>query len=74
MDKVLSFVDDNRARFVAELAAWVKIPAISSDPAHKADMQRNAEHLMAELRRIGADRVELWPTAGHPAAVREPRD
>jgi acetylornithine deacetylase/succinyl-diaminopimelate desuccinylase-like protein len=67
MDKVLSFVDDNRARFVAELAAWVKIPAISADPAHAADMVKNAEHLAAELRRLEADRVEIWPTAGHPA-------
>jgi acetylornithine deacetylase/succinyl-diaminopimelate desuccinylase-like protein len=73
MDKVLRFIDDQRARFVAELSAWVKIPAISADPAHKADLQRNSEHLAAELRRLKADRVEIWPTgkpggpAGHPA-------
>jgi len=72
MDKVLSFIDDQRARFVAELSTWVKIPAISADPAHKADMIKNAEHLAAELRRLKADRVEIWPTGkpgkeGHPA-------
>jgi len=71
MDKVLSFVDDNRARFVAELGAWVKIPAISADPAHKADLVKNAEHLAAELRRLKADRVEIWPTKGHPAVFAE---
>ncbi len=67
MDKVLRFIDDQRARFVAELETWVKIPAISADPAHKADLVKNAEHLAAELRRLKADRVEIWPTAGHPA-------
>jgi acetylornithine deacetylase/succinyl-diaminopimelate desuccinylase-like protein len=67
MDKVLSFVDEHRARFVSELEEWVKIPAISADPAHAADMKRNAEHLAAELRRLSADRVEIWPTEGHPA-------
>lgn len=71
MDKVLSYVDDHRARFVSELAAWVKIPAISSDPAHRADMVKNAEHLAAELRRLRADRVEIWPTKGHPAVFAE---
>lgn len=74
MDKVLSFVDDNRARFVSELATWVKIPAISADPAHKADLVKNAEHLATELRRLKADRVEIWPTgggSGHPAVFAE---
>jgi len=72
MDKVLRFIDDQRARFVAELSTWVKIPAISSDPAHKEDLVKNAEHLATELRRLKADRVEVWPTGtkenpGHPA-------
>jgi acetylornithine deacetylase/succinyl-diaminopimelate desuccinylase-like protein len=67
METVLRFIDENRARFVKELEDWVKIPAISADPAHKADMRKNAEHLMNELRRLKADRVELWETKGHPA-------
>jgi acetylornithine deacetylase/succinyl-diaminopimelate desuccinylase-like protein len=71
MDQVLRFIDDQRARFVDELATWVKIPAISSDPLHKADMRKNAEHLMKELQRLKADRVELWETPGHPAVFAE---
>jgi acetylornithine deacetylase/succinyl-diaminopimelate desuccinylase-like protein len=71
MDDVLAFIDKNRARFVTELAEWVKIPAISSDPAHKADLVKNAEHLMAHLRNLGATKVELWPTKGHPAVFAE---
>lgn len=71
MDDVLGFIDDQRARFVEELSAWVKIPAISADPAHKADMRKNAEHLMKELQRLKADRVEMWETPGHPAVFAE---
>ncbi|MBL8612829.1 MAG: M20/M25/M40 family metallo-hydrolase, partial [Myxococcales bacterium] len=67
MESTLSYIDQGRERFVRELVEWVKIPAISSDPAHKADVAKNAEHLAAELRRLRADRVEVWPTAGHPA-------
>ena len=67
MDQVLSYVDENRARFVEELAEWVRIPAISADPAHREDLVANAEHLLASLRRLSPDRAELWPTPGHPA-------
>ena len=71
MEPVLRFIDDQRARFVDELAAWVRIPAISADPQHRGDMRKNAEHLMKELQRLEADRVELWETPGHPAVFAE---
>ncbi len=67
MERVLGYIDQHREDFVAQLTEWVRIPAISSDPAHKADMARNAEFLARDLRALGADRVEIWPTAGHPA-------
>ncbi len=71
MKDVLAYIDENRARFVSQLAEWVKIPAISSDPAHAADMVKNAEFLMADLKSLGANRVEMWPTKGHPAVFAE---
>jgi acetylornithine deacetylase/succinyl-diaminopimelate desuccinylase-like protein len=71
MQDVLAYIDQNRSRFLEELAAWVRIPAISSDPDHKADMVRNAKHLMAELTSLGAGKVEFWPTKGHPAVFAE---
>ncbi len=71
MDQVLRFIDTERARFQSELSEWVKIPAISCDPRHKGDLVRNAEHLATELKRLRADRVEIWPTAGHPAVFAE---
>ena len=67
MQRVLGYIDEHRGRFVEELKEWVRIPAISSDPSRSADMVRNAEWLMRDLQRLGADRVELWPTKGHPA-------
>jgi acetylornithine deacetylase/succinyl-diaminopimelate desuccinylase-like protein len=71
MDDVLSFIDQHRERFVGELQEWVKIPAISSEAAHDADMVKNAEHLLTNLRALGADSAELWPTKGHPAVFAE---
>jgi acetylornithine deacetylase/succinyl-diaminopimelate desuccinylase-like protein len=71
MKDVLSFIDKHRARFVDELVAWVKIPSVSSDPARAGDVARNAEYLAERLRALKAARVEVWPTAGHPAVFAE---
>src|SRR5258708_30338801 len=71
MKDVIAFVDQNRARVVDERAAWVRIPSIWGDPAHSGDVRKSAEHLGAHLRALGADRVEVWPTAGHPAVFAE---
>jgi acetylornithine deacetylase/succinyl-diaminopimelate desuccinylase-like protein len=71
MQNVIAYIDANRKRFVDDLVEWVRIPAISSDPARAADLARNAEHLAAHLRSLAAARVEVWPTAGHPAVFAE---
>ncbi|HEY1955543.1 MAG TPA: dipeptidase [Polyangiaceae bacterium] len=67
IDRVLSYIDAGRTRFVQELEEWVRIPSISSDAKKKADVDRSADWLMEKLRALGADRCEKWPTAGHPA-------
>jgi acetylornithine deacetylase/succinyl-diaminopimelate desuccinylase-like protein len=67
MKDVLAWIDESRARCVEELKEWVRIPSISSDARHKADLEKNADWLLEKLRVLGADRCEKWPTAGHPA-------
>ncbi len=71
MDRVVAFIDENRERFVDDLSTWVKIPSISSDPRHAADVRASAEHLASHLRALEPSRVEVWPTAGHPAVFAE---
>jgi acetylornithine deacetylase/succinyl-diaminopimelate desuccinylase-like protein len=71
MDSVVAFIDGNRERFVDELSTWVKIPSISSDPDHAGDVRASAEHLADHLRSLAPSRVEVWPTAGHPAVFAE---
>ena len=67
MKDVISFIDAHRARFVDELKEWVRIPSVSSDPDRAADVQRSAEHLATALGTLKPSRLEVWPTAGHPA-------
>jgi acetylornithine deacetylase/succinyl-diaminopimelate desuccinylase-like protein len=71
MKDVIAFIDAHRERFVTELIEWVRIPSVSSDPNHDPDVREGAEHLAARLRALGADRVEIWPTPGHPAVFAE---
>src|SRR5579871_888592 len=71
MQDVIAYIDANRKRFVDELIAWVRIPSVSSDPKHAGDVRKNAEVLATELRALQPSRVEVWPTAGHPAVFAE---
>jgi acetylornithine deacetylase/succinyl-diaminopimelate desuccinylase-like protein len=71
MDQVIAFIDANRSRFVDELVEWVRIPSISSDPQRTEDVAASARHLADHLRTLGAQRVAVWPTAGHPAVFAE---
>src|SRR5579864_6431137 len=61
----------NQQRHVDELIEFLRIPSISADPAHTADVRRNAEFLAAAARSAGFSHVELIETAGHPAVYAE---
>jgi acetylornithine deacetylase/succinyl-diaminopimelate desuccinylase-like protein len=52
-------------------ADFLAIPSVSAIPEHAADCRKAAEWLAAELRRIGAQRVEVSETGGHPIVVAE---
>ncbi len=54
----------------AELFELLRIPSVSADPTHKADMRRAADFLQAKLASLGfAARVD--DTAGHPVVYAE---
>ncbi|MFE5491400.1 M20/M25/M40 family metallo-hydrolase [Streptomyces virginiae] len=52
---------------LAELARWVGIASVSSDPDRANDVRRSAHWLADTLRRAGFRRAELWETEGLPA-------
>jgi len=62
----VAYARDNQQRFVNELKDLLRIPSISTLEEHKSDVQKAAEFVASELRRIGMENVELIPTKGHP--------
>jgi len=71
LNKALEYAKQNQERFLTELKDVLTIPSISTDPAHKPDMQRGAEWMADQLRTIGMDNVQIMPTAGHPVVYGE---
>src|SRR3982074_3636339 len=67
----VDFARNNQPRFLDELKTLLRIPSISTLDEHKSDVQKAAEFVAAELRRIGMDNVEIIPTKGHPLIYAE---
>lgn len=64
---VRTYIDDHRAAFLDDLVEWLRIPSVSAQPEHAADVRRSAEWLAAKLLETGFPTAEVWPTAGAPA-------
>src|SRR5262245_59621032 len=61
----------NGPRFVQELFELLRSPSLSADPAHADDVRAAAEWLANHLRGLGAEKVAVMPTAGHPVVYGE---
>ena len=48
----VDFARQNQQRFLNELKDLLRIPSISTAPEHKSDVQRAADYVAGELRRI----------------------
>jgi acetylornithine deacetylase/succinyl-diaminopimelate desuccinylase-like protein len=65
------YAREEAPRFREELKELLRIPSVSTDPAHAEDMIRAAEWLVANMRDMGLDNTQVMPTAGHPVAYGE---
>ena len=67
---VLAQIDQDLPQALERLSALLRIPSISTDPAHAGDVDKAADWLVAELGALGfAARKDK--TAGHPMVVAE---
>ena len=65
MTPIKNHIDANRDRFLKELYGLIRIPSISSESAHKPDMQRATEYWKEQLLKAEADKAEVMPTEGN---------
>ena len=56
MDPVLEVLADGERRYFDELAAFVAIPSVSTDPEHAGDVRRAAAWVEARRARAGPGR------------------
>ena len=62
----VDFARGNQQRFLNELKDLLRIPSVSTLEEHKPDIQKAANYVASELRRIGMENVEIIATKGHP--------
>src|SRR5271168_1159697 len=62
----IDYARQNQQRFLNELKDLLRIPSVSTAPEHKSDVQKAADYVASELRRIGMENVEVIATKGHP--------
>ena len=71
MQKVISFTESNKDRYLAELKEFIAIPSVSSQTNHNADTRRCAEWVANQMRTVGMQNVQIFETPGHPVVYSE---
>ena len=71
MSNIDSFVDAQQGRMLDQLKALLRIPSVSTDPAHAADCRRAGEWFADHLKTLGCAKVDLVASDTHPVVVAE---
>jgi acetylornithine deacetylase/succinyl-diaminopimelate desuccinylase-like protein len=66
MQSLLSFVADNKERYLKELTQFIAIPSVSTNPENAGDMRTCADWLIAQMKTIGLQNTQIFETPGHP--------
>ena len=74
MKDVIAYLEESHASHLEELQEFLRIPSISTDAEHRADMVRAAEFVADQLHRAGVSSAEVCPTEGHPIVFGERSD
>ncbi len=67
----LQYAQENNPRFLAEFKDFLIIPSISTDPEHKADIDRAAHWVAKQFEELALTKVEIFHTQGHPVVYGE---
>ena len=65
------YISENKQRFLDELFDLLRIPSVSADANFKSDVKKTADFVRDAFQKIGLDKAEVFPTAGHPVVYAE---
>ena len=68
LEPVFSFIENNRERFVRELAQFLSIPSVSTLSEHEKDVLDAADWVLDQLKRCGFN-GKIYPTERHPVLL-----
>lgn len=71
MQEVLDYLKKNKEKHMQELKKFLHIPSVSTDSAHKEDVNKAAEFVADYLTDAGFKTVEVQETKGHPLVFAE---
>ncbi len=71
MQKIQSYIQEHKDRFINELLELLRIPSVSADKTYKKDVIRTAEEISECLKKAGCDTVEICETPGYPIVYGE---
>ena len=68
---IKQYIKENEERILDELFSLIRIPSVSAQPEHHADMLRCAERWKELLLMAGVDKAEVMPSDGNPMVYAE---
>lgn len=71
LENALQYARKNNGKFLDTFKEILAIPSVSTDPAHAADIRKAADWLASQLRGLGMQNVQIFPTAKHPVVYGE---
>jgi acetylornithine deacetylase/succinyl-diaminopimelate desuccinylase-like protein len=71
MNKITSYIEMHKKRFIDELIELLKIPSISADSTYTKEVHRCAEKVETSLKEAGVELTQIHLTAGHPIVYGE---
>jgi acetylornithine deacetylase/succinyl-diaminopimelate desuccinylase-like protein len=66
-----TYLAEHQSQYQDELLQFLSIPSISSLPSHADAVQRAAQWVADRLTTAGLERVQIFPTGGHPVVYGE---
>ncbi|HTX93023.1 MAG TPA: dipeptidase [Anaerolineales bacterium] len=71
LETALRYAHDNKEKFLDAYKEILAIPSISTDQSKAGEVQRAAEWMAAQLRSLGMQKVQIFPTHKHPIVYGE---